>query len=173
MGRIKSLSYLRTGEERLLTLLQSGSGYLFTSLTKNNITRHYFVHRLVYEAFNGKLPRFVAATKGDERMEVNHINEDKIDNRLENLELVTCTQNNNHGTHKQRVSKSNSRKVYQYNMDGTFVKEWDSIKSCNEYGFNSGAIGACCRNFYCRHERNDYKGYIWSYYPPEKGGVNG
>lgn len=165
MGRIKSLSYLRTGKEKLLSLLFSKSGYLFTSLTKNNITKHHFVHRVVYEAFCGKIPKFIASTKGDKRMEVNHINEIKSDNRLGNLELITCTQNNNHGTHKQRIAKSNSKKVYQYTMDGVFVKEWESSKSCSEYGFNQSAVSACCRNVYCHHKRNDYKGYIWSFNP--------
>ena len=96
-----------------------------------------------------------------------------LTNRLENLELVTCTQNNNHGSHKQRVAKANSKKVYQYDMDGTFVKEWDSTKACQEFGFNQSAVSACCRNTYCRRERNDYKGYIWSFKPPIEGGLYG
>lgn len=173
MGRVKSLSYLRTGEERLLTLLSTKNGYLFTSLTKNNVTRHYLVHRLVYEAFHGKIPAFKASTKGDKRMEVNHINEIKDDNRLENLELVTCTENNNHGTHKQKIAKANSKKVYQYEMDGTFVREWESTKACHEYGFKQSNVSACCRNVYCRRDRNDYKGYVWSFQPPKEGGLSG
>lgn len=171
MGRIKSLNYNRKGNERLLVLLPTNHGYLFTSLTKNSVTKHYLVHRLVYEAFCGKIPAFKASNKGDERMEVNHINEIKDDNRIENLELISCTQNNNHGTHKQRIAQSNSKKVYQYTMDGKFVKDWNSTKSCAEYGFNQSAVSACCRNAYCKRERNDYKGYIWSFKPPKEGGL--
>jgi hypothetical protein len=168
MGRIKSLSYLRTGKVKLLTILSTKNGYSFTSLTKNNVTRHYLIHRIVYEAFYGRIPKFIASTKGDKRMEVNHINEIKSDNRLENLELITCTQNNNHGLHKQRIAKSNSKKVYQYTIDGKFVKEWESTKACIENGFKQSAVSACCRNSYCNRERNDYKGYIWSFIPPKQ-----
>lgn len=173
MGRIKSLNYNRKREERLLTLLPTKNGYLFTSLTKNGVTRHYLVHRLVYEAFHDSLPKFNASTKGIERMEGNHINEIKTDNRIENLELVTCTENNNHGTHKQRIASSNSKKVYQYRLGGVFLREWESTKACQEFGFNQSAVSACCRNTYCRRERNDYKGYIWSFKPPIEGGLYG
>lgn len=168
MGRVKSLSYQRTGEERLLSQVCMSGNYLGVSLWKNNKEKRFMVHRLVYEAFHGYLPKFVVTMKGDERMEVNHINEIKTDNRLENLELITCTQNNNHGTHKQRIAKSNSKKVYQYTMDGSFVKEWDSTKSCAEYGFNQSAVSSCCRNTYCHRKRNDYKKYIWSFNPPKQ-----
>jgi hypothetical protein len=168
MGRVKSLSYQRTGEERLLSQVCMSGNYLGVSLWKNNKGKRFMEHRLVYETFHGYLPKFVVTMKGDERMEVNHINEIKTDNRLENLELITCTQNNNHGTHKQRIAKSNSKKVYQYTMDGNFVKEWDSTKSCAEYGFNQSAVSACCRNTYCHRERNDYKKYIWSFNPPKQ-----
>lgn len=165
MGRVKSLNYCRTGKTKLLSLISTKCGYVFVGLNKNDKGKHFLVHRLVYEAFVGKLPKFDCHQKGNQRMEVNHINEIKTDNRVENLELITCTENNNYGNHKARVSKANSRKIYQYTTNGIFVKEWNSIKECQNYGFNPGAIGACCRNEYCRHERNDYKGYIWSYEP--------
>lgn len=164
MGRIKSLSYLRTGEVKLLTIIPTKGGYLFTSLTKNNVTRHHLIHRVVYEAFCGRIPKFIASTKGDKRMEINHINEIKSDNRLQNLELITCTQNNNHGTHKQRIAKSNSKKVYQYTIDGKFVKEWANTKSCSIDGFRQSNVSACCRNCYGKNG-NIYKTFLWSYTP--------
>jgi len=168
MGRVKSLSYLRTGKERLLSLMMTDNGYVFVGLNKHNEGRHYMVHRIEYEAFHGEIPKFVVTQKGNERMEVNHINEIKSDNRLENLELVTCTQNNNHGTHKQKIAAAISRKVYQYTLDGKLVRTWDSVKSCIAGGFFATPVGLCCRNKYNHPYPNVYKGYIWSYTPLEK-----
>lgn len=57
---------------------------------------NYQVHRLVWEAFNGKIP---------DGMQVNHINEIKDDNRLENLNLMTQKENINYGTALDRGAK--------------------------------------------------------------------
>lgn len=71
-------------------------GYLQVELRKDGKRKGFLVHRLVVTSFIGPIP------KG---MEVNHINEDKRDNRLENLELVTHKENINFGTRNERVAK--------------------------------------------------------------------
>lgn len=68
------------GEKKVHT---TASGY--NSISCNG--RSYFVHRLVYEAFNGSIPN---------DLEINHINGIKNDNRLENLEVVTKSENIRH-----------------------------------------------------------------------------
>lgn len=163
LGRIKSIGFgtIKIRRQNIVC------GYAQVLLCKNGEKKQKLVHRLVYEAFVGNIPKFIQAGRGngDKMFEINHIDENKLNNNVENLELVTCTQNNNHGKHKERIAQSLSRKVYQYTMLGELVKVWNSIKSCNDWGFNPGAVGACCRNEYCRRARNDYKGHIWSYYP--------
>jgi hypothetical protein len=62
-------------------------GYCNISLCKNGKYVRRAVHRVMWEAFNGPIPG---------RLEINHKNLDRADNRLENLELVTHQQNSQH-----------------------------------------------------------------------------
>lgn len=57
--------------------------------------REFLWHRVIWFVFNGKIPQ---------DMQVNHINEDKTDNRLCNLNLMTPKENTNHGTRNQRIA---------------------------------------------------------------------
>lgn len=70
---------------RFLKLISSGHGYLKVSL--NNPRKHMYVHRLVLSAY-----------KGDSELHCNHINGIKDDNRLENLEYCTASENMKHAS---------------------------------------------------------------------------
>lgn len=65
----------------------------------------FYVHFLVASNFIGEIP---------EGMQVNHINEDKHDNRVENLEIVTPAQNCAHGTRNERIAKTLKGKIKQH-----------------------------------------------------------
>ena len=64
-------------------------GYLFFSIYNKRLDKPkvYYQHRFVYEVFEGPIPKW---------FEIDHINNDKTDNRIENLQLVT---------HKENISK--------------------------------------------------------------------
>ena len=93
LGRIKSLNRdwiagsggLRNHPEIILKLNIHPKGYLRITLCKNKKQKYYYVHRLVLETFIGKSD-----------LECNHKNSIKDDNRLENLEWVTSSENQRH-----------------------------------------------------------------------------
>lgn len=149
-GRIKSLNYNNTGKEQILKPISDKDGYLLVSLSKNGKPKTYKIHRLVWKTFNGKIP---------EGMQINHIDEDKSNNRLDNLELMTCKENINYGTHNERVAKTLSKPVFQYNKQGELIKEWCStIEIERQLGFDQGHISSCCLGKF----KSAY-GYDWRY----------
>lgn len=172
MGRVKSLNYLHTGNEKLLKLYISHNGYFWVRLYNNSKKGCSFrVNRLVYDAFKGNLPKFIGRGNGKKYKEINHINGIRIDNRLENLELITHSENMRQAG--LNIAKSKHKKVYQYTLDGRLIKIWESVKSCKDEGYDKSCVAECCRGVYSSTHRCDYKGYIWSYIPLKEGGVNG
>jgi len=146
-GRIRSMSWERTGKIRVLKVLLCGDGYQCVHLFKNGKPKTCLVHRLVWETFNGSIP---------EGYEVNHINEDKTDNRLENLNLMTPKENMNYGTRTQRVADKLSDPVLQLTLDYELVKEWSSASEAGRNGFSRVCVSYCCLGKIKTH-----KGYIW------------
>lgn len=143
-GRVRSLKHEKI---RILKQLKHTNGYLKVNLCKDGITKIFYVHRLVYEAFNGFIP---------DGYEINHINEDKTDNRLDNLNLLTHGENIRYGTANQRRAEKLSDQVLQLTLDEVLVKEWPSIAEAGRHGFNLGAVCACCRG-----KLKQYKGFKW------------
>lgn len=148
-GRIRSLKF---GKVRILKPIKDPKGYLRVRLYKDGRSEWFSVHRLVYEAFNGEIP---------EGYEINHINEDKTDCSLDNMNLLTHGQNMNWGTRNKRVSEKLtngklSDPVLQLTLDDVLVKEWPSINETGRNGFNKVAVCACCNG-----KRETYKGFKW------------
>lgn len=107
-------------------------GYLRVKLTNNGKSRSIFVHRLVAEHF---LPN------DDDTLEVNHIDENKLNNNIENLEWVDHTQNMRHSCDK-KVICLNDNKTYPsardaakaYNLHPMSVREVARGKKNSLYG---------------------------------------
>jgi len=87
LGRVKRLAGYRVPEERILQPWRNAAGYLAVGLWRDGRRKHMLVHRLVAIAFLGKAPP---------GCEVNHKNGIKDDNRVENLEWVTQSENGKH-----------------------------------------------------------------------------
>ena len=150
LGNVKSLNYNRTGKERILKPGTNGSGYLHVILCKNGKIRLFKVHRLVAKAF---------LENPDHKSDVNHKDENKTNNCVENLEWMTRQENINFGTHNERMAKSLSKSVFQYSLDGKIIKEWPSTMQIErDLGFSPGNISQCCNEKY----KTAY-GYIWKF----------
>ena len=153
-GRVRSLNYNRTNKIRELKSYTNKFGYLRTYLRKDNVTKYIFVHRLVANVF---IPNPLNLSQ------VNHKDENKTNNNVENLEWCTCTYNINYGSRNEKSAKTNtngkkSKKVLQFSLTGEFIREWPSTMECGRNGFIQGNVAACCRGQYKKH-----KGYIWRY----------
>lgn len=149
-GNVKSVNFNRTGKENLLKQHILKDGYVQVEFRKDRKRKCFKIHRLVWTAFNGQIP---------EDMQVNHINEDKTDNRLSNLNLMSLVENCNWGTRNERISKSHNKPIIQYDLEGKEIKVWDNAKEmCKLYNWSSGAISEVCSG-----KRKTAYGYKWSY----------
>lgn len=160
LGRVKSQRFW-TGsryvyKERLLSPGVSKAGYLRVTLSKDKKSKNKNIHRLVAEAFISN-PRNLSC--------INHIDGNKLNNNINNLEW--CTQKHNMqeafktGLVKIPRGKYNhrARKIIQKDLDGKVIKVWDYMtKITEELGFDYTNISKCCSGIY----KKSY-GYIWEY----------
>ena len=131
----------------MLKLVKDRKGYLLVGLHKKGKAILFLVHRLVAIMFIPNL---------EHKEQVNHINGTKTDNREENLEWCT---NGENGKHAYKIGLKKTKAVLQYDLQGNFIKEWNSIKEAVEYlNINYSNIPQCCRG-----KRKTTGGYRWQY----------
>ena len=138
-GRVKSKNKILTPIKRT---------YLQVGLYKNGIEKTFYIHKLVAQAFIPNPNNYNC---------INHKDEDKYNNEVENLEWCTKSYNNNYGTRTQKTRK----KVCQYDINNNFIKLWDGIRvASKELNIPSQQISQCCNR---TKYRKTAGGYIWKY----------
>ena len=167
LGRVKRLeSAVWNGykyvskKEHILKPHTNTHGYPSVILCKNGKHhKNHRVHRLVAQAF---IPN------PQNKIDINHINGIKTDNRVKNLEWVTRSENLIHAFKTGLNHGYPIRKIHQYDLNGNFIKTWDSISDAERYlGISHSHICRCCSH---QFNRKTAGGYIWEY-ADEGGGM--
>lgn len=164
LGRVKSLDRLDgRGSKikgRILKPIKDKKGYLSVGLSKNNINKHYKIHRLVAEHFIPNL---------DNKPEIDHINTDRTDNRIENLRFVSAKENSNNpltlkhfSECRKGVKNPKHRKVLQYDIYGNFIRVWETITEAETSLKLTHKIHSVCQG-----KRKTCGGFKWKYYDLE------
>lgn len=124
-------------------------GYKVVALSKNGNTLHRTVHRLVALTYLSNPLNLPC---------VNHKNENKLDNRVENLEWCTVKYNDNHGTRNMRMAKSKcQRPVVCYTTDGKTII-YDGVKDASrKTGLAHSQISRHCGNLYPTKDGNKWR----------------
>jgi hypothetical protein len=141
LGRVKSYKYDKING-KIMKPYKDTKGYLQIDLQLDGRKRenrvHLAVHRLVAMAF---IPN------SDNLPQVNHKDEDKTNNCVDNLEWCTNDYNAHYGTHIERVAEKTRMPIYSVDKQGNIehfsgVREADRIVSGKEYGI-SAPISMC------------------------------
>jgi len=160
-GEVKSLK-----RNKLLTPRVNDKGYLSVILYYDNglQSKSYRIHRLV-------LSTFQKVDYTSHPLECGHLDDNKNNNRLDNLTWLTRKENMNWNGLSSRIKRStkpkgqewvkmiterNSKKIYSENIKTGIIKKYNSIADAKRDGFNAGNISACCRK-----ERKKHKGFKW------------
>ena len=140
----KVWSYKR---KKFLKPRDNGHGYLYVCLCKDGQRKWCRVHRLVAQTY---LPN------PENLPQVNHKDENKSNNCLQNLEWCDAKYNINYGNCITKFSNSKKIPILQYTLDGEFLREWPSATD----------VGKEVKGHICDCAKGKLKtayGYIWRY----------
>ena len=169
LGRVKSLKRLdkrnRIVKEKILKHGIDTNGYHLVKLYKYDKPRTLKVHRLICQVFIQNPNNYT---------EVNHKDEDKSNNCVDNLEWCTRKYNVNYGNRTNKAKNHpnckhrlgvlgkdnpNSKIVIQYTKDGEFIKSWNCTHEVErKLGVRSSSVSACARG-----NIKSAGGFIWKY----------
>jgi len=135
--------------ERLLRY-RVNKGYAYVVLSLRGKTRTVWIHKVVASTFIPNPNNFPC---------VNHKDENKLNNCVENLEWCTWSYNNSYNDLRIRASISKRKPIIQYTKDNEFIREWSYAKEASDsLGINKRAIYACCNG-----SIKSSGGYIWKW----------
>ena len=145
----------RLVNERILKTRVDKYGYETVILRKFNKDRHFTIHRLIAIAF---------IKNPNNHPSINHIDENKLNNKPENLQWCTVKFNNLYNNRQEKINIKlrnviKGKVILQYDLNNNFIKEWRSLREiARATGFSRTEINKVCRN-----ERLSYNNYYWKY----------
>ena len=147
LGRVYSIR-----NNKILKPKLNRCGYLSVNLKYKGSHVTKSIHRLVAEAF---IPN------PNDFPQVNHKDEDKTNNCVDNLEWCSAKYNINYGTCRERTAQHFRKPVLMFDLNNNFIKEFNSVAEAGSYvnGNYSNIIG-CCLMY--EHYNSAY-GYKWKY----------
>lgn len=137
--------------------------YYSVNLSRHNKHESKRIHRLVAEMF---------VDNPENLWEINHKNEDKLDNRACNLEFCTKSYNQNYGHRAENARKALlnhpdlSEPVNQYSLDNEYIDTYPSqmeaerVLNSNGIKITHSQISACCLQ---KPKHKTAGGFKWSY----------
>lgn len=166
-GRVKSLGRTLEREtrwgnissftisEKIKKIAKNNKGYNTVNLCKNCKSKHYLLHRLVAQAFIPNPKQY---------NEIDHINENKDDNKINNLMWCSRQYNNTKGIQsregRRKTSKHRMKSVKQYDMNNNLIKIFEGVRIAEEEtNIDNTAIIRCCKGM-CKSAG----GYRWRYH---------
>jgi len=128
----------RIVKEKFLKKYEDKDGYIKVSLNKNAKSKAYAVHRLIARAFIPNPNNYPC---------INHKDENKQNNNVDNLEWCTVKYNNSYGIRLQKIKQKKQIPIEQYDLNGNLIKKWNSAKEVyNKLGYDFSMIRKCCNN---------------------------
>lgn len=137
---------------RVLKPYTSSGGYYYICVREGKHCHHVRIHRLVAQAF-------IPNPKG--LPQINHIDGNKSNNVVSNLEWISCKENIKHGFENNLYKHKgySPTKIKQYDVNGNFVKLWDKMRDVEkEYNVSHTALRFCCLG-----KIKTCAGYVWRY----------
>lgn len=162
LGNVKSLKrniklsnqygakFKKRVDEKILKQSINKYGYCSVILSKNNKNKWFSIHRLVALNFIPNPNNYKC---------VNHKDENKQNNNVENLEWCTYKYNNNYGNRINKVREKTKKKINQYDINNILIKSWNSIiEASNNLKINRHSIISCCKG-----KQKTAGGFKWQY----------
>lgn len=112
---------------------ETQNGYKYVTMHRGFEKLTAPIHRVIWETANGEIPT---------GFDIHHINKDKTDNKISNLELY----------------QKDIKIIQQLTLDGTIVAEYPSLYAVKDNGYCVSSVSRCCNGLHSQH-----RGFLWKW----------